>query len=155
MQWHSYEIMLEIIPIACKTKKEILKQLIYVYCNLRHEIFEELSNQSIRVLVIFALNIKCSDTRNSLLIFLIFLFSLKTRITRKFSARELLVFYSILIKYDLGKKYYALQVRPDQGSNSWPPDYDSTFHVTETPALTTWLSVTSYTKWKYLNIKAS
>ena len=47
--------------------------------------------------------------------------------------------------YDLGEKYYIYtpQVRPDQGSNSWPPDHDSTFHVTETPALTTWPSVTT------------
>ena len=40
-------------------------------------------------------------------------------------------------KYDLGQKYYAPQVRPDRGSHSWPPDDDSTFHVTETPVLTT------------------
>ena len=39
------------------------------------------------------------------------------------------------IKYDLGQKYYAPQVRPDRGSNSWPPDH-VTVHVTETPALT-------------------
>ena len=31
----------------------------------------------------------------------------------------------------LGQKYYAPQVRPNWGSNSWPPDHDSTFHVTE------------------------
>ena len=47
------------------------------------------------------------------------------------------------IKYDLGQKYYALKVRPNRDSNSWPPDYDSTFHVTEMPALTTWPSATS------------
>ena len=41
------------------------------------------------------------------------------------------------------KEYYAPQVWPDRGLNSWPPDHDSTFHVTETPALTTWPSVTS------------
>ena len=35
------------------------------------------------------------------------------------------------------------QVWPDWGSNSWPSDHDSTFHVTETPALTTRPSVTS------------
>ena len=34
---------------------------------------------------------------------------------------------------------------PDRGSNSRPPDHDSTFHVTETPALTTKPSVTSST----------
>ena len=49
----------------------------------------------------------------------------------------------IWFKYDLEQKYYAPQVRPNRGSNSWPPDHDSTFHVTETPALTTWPSVTS------------
>ena len=31
----------------------------------------------------------------------------------------------------------------DWGSKSWPPDHDSTFHVTEMPALTTWPPVTS------------
>ena len=45
-------------------------------------------------------------------------------------------------KYDLGQKHQAPQVRPDRGSNSWPPDHDSTLHVTETPALTTWSSMT-------------
>ena len=40
-----------------------------------------------------------------------------------------------LIKYDLGQKYCAPQVQPNRGSNSWPPDHDNTFHVTETPAL--------------------
>ena len=34
---------------------------------------------------------------------------------------------------------------PTGGSNSWPPDHDSTFHITETPALTTWPSVTLQT----------
>ena len=42
----------------------------------------------------------------------------------------------------LRQKYYAPQSRPDWGSNSWPPDHDSTFHVTGTPVLTTWPSVT-------------
>ena len=37
----------------------------------------------------------------------------------------------------LGQKYYTPQVWPDRGANSWPPVYDSIFHVTETPALTT------------------
>ena len=45
-------------------------------------------------------------------------------------------------KYNLGQKYWAPQVQPDRCSNSWPPDHDSTLHVTETPALTTWPSVT-------------
>ena len=35
----------------------------------------------------------------------------------------------------------APKVQPDRGSNSWPPDHDSAFHVTETPALTTRPSV--------------
>ena len=50
-----------------------------------------------------------------------------------------------LFKYDLGQKYYAPQVRPDWGwgSNSRPPDHDSTLHVTETPSLATRPSVTS------------
>ena len=42
---------------------------------------------------------------------------------------ELLI---IRFKYNLGQKYYAPQVRPDRGLNSWPPDHDSTFYVTET-----------------------
>ena len=49
--------------------------------------------------------------------------------------------------YALGQKYCAPQVRLNQGSNSWPPDHDSTFHVTETPALTTRPSVTSGIIW--------
>ena len=55
-------------------------------------------------------------------------------------------FYYILyfwIKYDIGQKYYTPRVQLIS-SNSWPPDHDSTFHVTETPALTTWPSVTSH-----------
>ena len=57
-------------------------------------------------------------------------------------------------KYDLGQKYQAPQVWPDQDSNSWPPDYDSTFHVTETPVLTTRSSVTSalHIKWDLTNL---
>ena len=50
------------------------------------------------MLVIFASNVKCSDTRNPLPIFrvlVIFAFSLKTRIMQKFPAHELLAFYSI------------------------------------------------------------
>ena len=33
---------------------------------------------------------------------------------------------------DFGQKYYAPQVQPVRGLNSWPPVHDSTFHVTET-----------------------
>ena len=40
-------------------------------------------------------------------------------------------------------KYYTPQVWPNQGSNLRPPDHDSTFHATETPALSTWPSMTS------------
>ena len=40
--------------------------------------------------------------------------------------------------------YNAPQVRSDWGSNSSPLDHDSTFHVTEPPALTTWPSVIAY-----------
>ena len=32
-------------------------------------------------------------------------------------------------KYDSGQKYYASQVQPDRGSNSWPPDHDRTFNT--------------------------
>ena len=49
----------------------------------------------------------------------------------------------IWFKYDLGQKYYTPQVWPNQDSNSWPPDHDSTFHVTDTLGLTTRSSVTS------------
>ena len=40
--------------------------------------------------------------------------------------------------YDLDQVWLRQtpQVRPDRGSNSSPPDHDSTFHVTKTPALT-------------------
>ena len=48
----------------------------------------------------------------------------------------------VWFKYDLGQKYHAPQVQPGWGLNSWPPDHDSTFHVTETPAMTTRPSVT-------------
>ena len=36
-----------------------------------------------------------------------------------------------------------VRLNPNRGSNSWPPDHNSTFHVTVTPALTTWPSVTT------------
>ena len=41
----------------------------------------------------------------------------------------------VWFKYNLGQKYYVPQVQPELGLNS--------FHVTETPALTTWPSVTT------------
>ena len=46
-------------------------------------------------------------------------------------------------------KYYPPHVRPYRGSNAWPPDHDSTFQVTETPALTTQPSV-AFTAWVFL-----
>ena len=42
-----------------------------------------------------------------------------------------------MVKYGLAQKYYALQVQPDLGSESWPPDHDSTFHITEMLVLAT------------------
>ena len=45
-------------------------------------------------------------------------------------------------KCDLGQKHQAPQVRPYWSLKSWPWDHDSTFHVTEPPALTTQSSVT-------------
>ena len=48
------------------------------------------------------------------------------------------------VQVHLGQKYYAPQVQPKRALNSWPPDHESTFHVTEMPALTTWPSVTSW-----------
>ena len=45
--------------------------------------------------------------------------------------------------YSLGQKYHAPQVQPGRGLNSWPPNHDSTFHVTETPGITTRPSVTA------------
>ena len=58
----------------------------------------------------------------------------------------------ILDQVQLGQKYYAPQAQPDWDSNSWPPDHDITFHVTETPALTTWPSVTSYCHLIYISL---
>ena len=49
-----------------------------------------------------------------------------------------------LVQLLLRQKYYALQFRPNLGSNSWLPDHDSTLHVTGTPALTTQPSVTNF-----------
>ena len=53
-------------------------------------------------------------------------------------------------KYDLGQKYYAPLVQPDRCSNSWPPDHDSTLHITKIPALTTWPSVNFVLPWVFL-----
>ena len=44
---------------------------------------------------------------------------------------------NVWFKYDLEQKYYAPQVRPEQGLNSQPPDHEGSLHVTKTPALTT------------------
>ena len=50
----------------------------------------------------------------------------------------------LLVKVQLWAEVLdAPLVRPDRGSNSWPPNHDSTFHVPEMPALTTWPSATS------------
>ena len=56
------------------------------------------------------------------------------------------VFYvfNLWFKYNSGQKYDAPQVQSDQGLISWPSDHGSTFHVTETSALTTWPSLTYY-----------
>ena len=62
---------------------------------------------------------------------------------------------SFWFKYNLGQKYYAPQVRPSRGSNSWPPDHDSTSHVTKTPALTTRPSVTFSCHWRTSKIYSS
>ena len=35
---------------------------------------------------------------------------------------NILIYLHFWFRYDLGQKYYAPQVRPDQGSNSWTPD---------------------------------
>ena len=41
-----------------------------------------------------------------------------------------------LFRYDLDRSTTHPKFDPHLGSNSWPPDLASTFHVTETPALT-------------------
>ena len=53
-----------------------------------------------------------------------------------------MLFLYVWFKYDLGQKYQAPQVQPGGDLNSWPPDHDSTFHVSEMPAITTRPSVT-------------
>ena len=63
----------------------------------------------------------------------------------KLSSDQLSDFHEYFwFKYDIGQKYYAPHVWPEWGSNSSPPDHDSTYHVTETPAPTTWPSVTNH-----------
>ena len=47
--------------------------------------------------------------------------------------------------FNLIQKYYGFQVSPNRGSNLWHWDHDSTFHVTETPVLTSRASVKYYT----------
>ena len=64
------------------------------------------------------------------------------------------LFFKFWLKYDLGQKYYAPQVRPDRGSNSLPPDHESTFNVIETPALATWPSVTSAENPVYVSLRS-
>ena len=52
------------------------------------------------------------------------------------------MYNSYLVQVQLRQKYYAHQVRLDQGSNPWPRDHDSTLHVPQAPVLTTWPSGT-------------
>ena len=49
----------------------------------------------------------------------------------------------VVVQVRLRKKYYA-PLRPDWGSNQRHPDHDSTFHVPETPVLTTQPSAIVY-----------
>ena len=72
----------------------------------------------------------------------VFIVSLNPQLLKVIGHTLWIVKVFILFKHDLGQKYQATQVQPKQGSNSWPPDHDSTFHVTETPALATSPSVT-------------
>ena len=44
-----------------------------------------------------------------------------------------------LMQCDLEQKYFAPQIRPDQGSNSWSPDHDTIYNIMEMPASTTQL----------------
>ena len=52
----------------------------------------------------------------------------------------------------LRQKYYSPQVRPDQGSNPWPPDYEQYISSCpwDTVVLTTWPSGTSDKSWESL-----
>ena len=45
-------------------------------------------------------------------------------------------YYIFWFKYFLGKKYYMPKFDMTR-VRTWPPDHDSTFHITETPALIT------------------
>ena len=54
------------------------------------------------------------------------------------------MFFNVFGSYDLGQKYYALKFDPTGvRTHDLQIMTDSTFHVTETPTLTTWPSVTS------------
>ena len=53
-----------------------------------------------------------------------------------------MLYLNFWLKYHLGQKYYAPQVRPNCCLNWCPHHHDSAFHVTETPSLTTQPSVT-------------
>ena len=50
---------------------------------------------------------------------------------KQYGCKFLQLIYHICFKYDLGQKYYASQVQPERGLNSWPPDRDGIFHVAE------------------------
>ena len=63
--------------------------------------------------------------------------------------------FVFLFKYNLNRNPTLSQVRLAWGLNSRPPDLDLTFHVTETPAVTTRPSVTSASYVVVLNWLAS
>ena len=46
-----------------------------------------------------------------------------------------------MFQVQLGTEVLCTPSWPNWGLNSWPPDHDSTLHVTESPALATWPSV--------------
>ena len=60
----------------------------------------------------------------------------------RFQSLQLFLVVLFFDQEQLRQRYNTPKVRLDRGSNSWPPDHDSTFHVTETPVLTTQPSVT-------------
>ena len=81
--------------------------------------------------------------------------------TVRIIAWSMMMFLVFLDQVWFGQKYYTPKVRPDQGSNLWPKSWQyismischwdtcskhlAMFHVTETPAWTTWPSVTFLT----------
>ena len=60
----------------------------------------------------------------------------------------------IWIKYNLDRS--TIHPKFDlTGAQTRPPDHDSTFYVTETPALTTWPSATIFTQPTYSTISTA